>query len=66
LVQHYIQSSVLQEQGYEFCFFEDFEIWLLSHWDFLQILKFWKFFNALGFFIIEKTDKIWIFSVGKA
>jgi len=26
LAQHYSQSSVLQDQGYEFCIFEDFDI----------------------------------------
>jgi len=28
---------------------------------FLQILKFGMFLNAMGFFKIENTDKIWLF-----
>jgi len=46
----YIQSSVLQEQGHEFCFFEEFEILDASALFFLQIFQLWMFFNALGFF----------------
>jgi len=38
-----------------FFFFEDFQIWLFSHWDFLHILRFWMFFNAMGFFNRKKN-----------
>jgi len=61
LVQHYIQNSVLQEQGQEFFFFEDFEISLYSYWDYFQTLKFWMFLNALSFFQIEKNRKFGFF-----
>jgi len=44
-----------------FSFLKDFEIWLFSHWDFLQILKFWMLFNALGFFKSKKQTKFGFF-----
>jgi len=34
---------------------------LLSHWAFSPILKFWVFFNALGFVYIEKKTTKFVF-----
>jgi len=67
LLQHYIQSSVRQEQGYEFYVFEDFEILAALLLDFFADFEILGVFQRTAlFFNPKKLDNFWLFSVGKA
>jgi len=60
LVQRYIHS-VLREQGYEFCFFEDFEILLAFALGFFTDFEILGVFQRTGLCLYRKKQTKFVF-----